>query len=1120
VPELLCGCFLVLALQRGEILMDGPAANLLDFLELIGNQREAAAESSRNVVVTAGAGSGKTRTLVARYLLNLSTGKLPRQVVAITFTEKAAREMRSRTRIWLRQLVLKARTIEERNFWAKLDAQMDSARIGTIHSLCAEILRSHPAEARLDPQFIVVEQNQTAALRSQAVGNALTWAIQQPEVAALFQSFSLNRLEALIGLFLEKRLEINPGSFAPTHLTNVIQNALLRFHQDETMVSVRNELRRAQADHSLVSDAGDLLADQVIALLALLETAEKALNQQDVTAAALALFTGRRTQMRINIGKRTSQTKEAIKALRGRYDELLQPWLGGAYAADLPPDPRMDQLLAEVSPLLEKLYSQGLTFYRKTLDEQSGLDFDDLEAGTVALLRNPTIRAHWQQEVAAVLVDEFQDTNIRQREIIQGLSGEQPGRLFVVGDARQSIYRFRGADVTVFTELQTEIRRQGGRSIDLDRTFRAHSDLLESTGALLAQVMGSEPDPQCPFYIPFAPLHSERKEHRPGMQSPFVECILASTENSEAARSASAHALASRLADLKRQAEIQSWDEVALLFRASTPFPIYEQALEDYGIPFVTIAGSGFYERPEVRDLLNILRALADPWDDQALAGMLRSPALGISDVGLYRLRQGPSNGFRSLQDSLHGDLSSLSPSDQKHALQAVSILDDLVFWVDRLPVAELLKRIVDRSDYRATLATCAHMPGSARLWRNVDKLISDAQKSGAVRVRAFLEYIATMRDVGARESEAASEAEGVVRLMTIHKAKGLEFPIVVLADANHRPNRGKGIAFRLGESWTFGVDKAEDSSLPFRLAQWQDNLQAEAEDQRLLYVALTRAQEKLIINGHLSLKDNRLRADGWLSSLLDAGGILPDALLAEAGTWKRARLIGGGEWGIWLAPMTLDAPIAERAPAPDWPDSMAEPLFSALPIAEIASVPILDQREHRRLSLEPHTPPARVVGEMVHKALQRWRFPEDSLLEPLLRTQAQMEGLLDEDLLGQAIREAKSLLTRFQRHPLFNEMNTALERRHELPFITRTSQEDAGWGFMDCLYRTSSGWVLVDFKTDELGSPVALDAAVNTYTAQLLQYRLAATALLGKTPRSLMCFLNANRVVEVREVE
>ena len=1098
---------------------DEPVTNLLDFLELIGDQREAAAESSRNVAVTAGAGSGKTRTLVARYLLNLSTGKLPRQVVAITFTEKAAREMRSRTRVWLRQLVLRAGTREERSFWAKLDAQMDSARIGTIHSLCAEILRSHPAEARLDPQFIVVEQNQTAVLRAQAVENALIWAIQQPEIAALLQSFSLNRLEALIGLFLEKRLEINPGSFAPTHLTQIIQKALLRFLKDEMAVSVCNELRQAQADHSLVSDAGDMLADQVIALLALLETAEKLINQQDSTASAQALFTARRTQMRINIGKRTSQAKDAVKALRERYDELLQPWLGGANAADVPPDPSPDNLLAEVSPLLEKLYTQALFFYRSALDEQSGLDFDDLEASTVALLRNPTIRSHWQQEVAAVLVDEFQDTNNRQREIILGLCGEQPGRLFVVGDARQSIYRFRGADVTVFTGLQTEIQREGGVSIDLDRTFRTHPALLESTSALLSQVMGSDPDPQRPFYIPFAPLHSERKEPRKGMHSPFVECILACGEDSEAARTASAHALAGRLAELKKLGEIQSWDEVALLFRASTPFPIYEQALEDYGVPFVTVAGSGFYERPEVRDLLNILRALADPWDDQALAGMLRSPALAISDVSLYQLRQGITNSFRSLRDSLRGDLSSLSPSDQNHALQAITILDDLVPWVDRLPVAGLLKRIMDRSDYRATLATCAHLPGSARLWRNIDKLISDAQKSGAVRVRAFLEYIATMRDVGARESEAASEAEGVVRLMTIHKAKGLEFPFVVLADANRRPNRGKGMAFRLGESWTFGIDKAEGSSLAFRLAQWQDNLQAEAEDQRLLYVALTRAQEKLIINGHLSLKDNRLKADGWLSTLLDAGGILPDALLAEAGTWKRAMIIGEGELGIWLAPINVDIPVPEQAHASVWPDSIAEPLFPALPIPLMASIPVFEQREHRRLSLEPRTPPARIVGEMVHKALQRWRFPGDASLEPLLRTKAQMEGLLDEVLMSQAIREAQSLLVRFQHHPLFYEMNTALERRHEVSFITKGTQEKVGWGFMDCLYRTSSGWALVDFKTDELRSPAALDAAVNKYTAQLLHYRQATIALIGQVPRSLMCFLNANRAVEVREV-
>ncbi|MHB1119924.1 MAG: 3'-5' exonuclease, partial [Bellilinea sp.] len=492
------------------------------------------------------------------------------------------------------------------------------------------------------------------------------------------------------------------------------------------------------------------------------------------------------------------------------------------------------------------------------------------------------------------------------------------------------------------------------------------------------------------------------------------------------------------------------------------------------------------------------------------------------SDVGLYQLRQrnlsnsNTSGTNRPLREALNSDLSSLSVSDQDHARRARLVLEDLEPWVDRLTVAELLKRAVDRTDYRATLATCAHLQGSTRLWRNVDKLISDAQKSGTVRVRAFLEYISTMRDVGARESEAASEAEGVVRLMTIHKAKGLEFPIVVLADANRRPNRGKGMAYQLGKSWTFEVDKAECRPLAFRLAQWQDSLQADAEDQRLLYVALTRAQEKLIINGHLTVKDNHLKADGWLSDLLDAGGILPDTLLTDAGTWKHASLINTAEWGIWLEPISMDAPTAELLPAPDWPESLAEPLYSKLSMPLIAPLAI---PEHRHFSFEPRTPPARIVGEMVHKALQHWRFSNDPLFETLMRTRAKMEGLLNEDLVNQAVHEAQTMLNRFQRHSLFVEMDTAIERHHEVPFIDATTQKGTSWGFMDCLYRTSAGWVLVDFKTDELRSQAELEAAVNIYSPQLLRYRQASIALLGKKPLSLMCFLNANRAVEVREV-
>jgi ATP-dependent exoDNAse (exonuclease V) beta subunit len=151
----------------------------------------------------------------------------------------------------------------------------------------------------------------------------------------------------------------------------------------------------------------------------------------------------------------------------------------------------------------------------------------------------------------------------------------------------------------------------------------------------------------------------------------------------------------------------------------------------------------------------------------------------------------------------------------------------------------------------------------------------------------------------------------------------------------------------------------------------------------------------------------------------------------------------------------------------------------------------------------------------MVHKALQRWRFPGDARLEPLLRTQARMEGLLEGALVERAVQEAENLLRRFQRQPLYAEMDAALERHHELPYI----ESAAEWGFMDCLYRTPQGWVLVDFKTDELRSPQAVDAAVEKYRPQLLRYRQAAEQLLGQAPRTRMCFLKVGKQVEVREV-
>ncbi|TFG47897.1 MAG: hypothetical protein E4H33_05115 [Anaerolineales bacterium] len=398
-----------------------------------------------------------------------------------------------------------------------------------------------------------------------------------------------------------------------------------------------------------------------------------------------------------------------------------------------------------------------------------------------------------------------------------------------------------------------------------------------------------------------------------------------------------------------------------------------------------------------------------------------------------------------------------------------------------------------------------------------MDKLIGDAQVSGLVGVRAFLEYITTMRDVGAREGEATSEAEGSVRLMTIHKAKGLEFPIVVLADAARRPNPGREVAFRLGDAWTVSPDKLESSPLAYRLARAQDALQNEAEDKRLLYVSLTRAQEKLIINGHMRMKNGQAYVDGWLDALLEAGGVLPNAITGEMGKWQPFPLSKETGWAIWIAPFENEAIIKETVEKPTWPESQEEPLFPALSAKQVFPT-IRKERPHNLL--DPRTPPARVVGDMVHKALQHWRFPDDPLLDQMLQTQAQMEGLLDERIVQQAIQEAKALLLRFRGYPLYTEIDTALERHHEVPFIGVSAQGNAQPGFIDCLFRTQESWTLVDFKTDELRNRQTLLAAQDMYTPQILRYRKAVEQWLGVVPKTLLCFLNVEKKIMVIEVD
>jgi len=1099
--------------------------NLLSRFGLTEIQKTAARERARDVAVTAGAGSGKTRTLVARYLPLLAECGSPRRIVAITFTEKAAREMRNRIRGEVRKLITEAEDELTRQRWTELESRLDSARISTIHSLCQEVLRAHPVEASLDPQFAVADENQAALLRAEAVRGVLTGAVEDLAFQPLFPLWKAGALENVLNQLVNQRLEMDGLLQVDNDPDQAIRHALGQWMQSHLFQSALEDLRQSKADGSLgkAANAADKLAVMALELLASLEQAQAQWVNGDMHEVALTLFTARRQQMKGTIGK-AGPLKALVKELREGYDAELA-WLGGAGSNDPAPAPAFERQVSQTYPLLLSLYIRARDAYLAALRRGNAVDFNDLEGKTHELLQRPEIAARWQAEIDWVLVDEFQDTNARQREIVRALCGGAASeaashKLFVVGDARQSIYRFRGADVTVFRNLQAEIQEAGGLLIDLDRTFRTHDGLLSALGNLLEPIMNAADLVQRPFHVPYAALTAHRSDPPGHVAAPHIEYVLAPGRDSTQGRKTAARALAQRLLALRSNGQIRAWSEVTLLFRASTSFQVYEDAFEAFGIPYVTVAGQGFYDRPEIRDVLNLLRVLADPWDDLALAGLLCSPAFGMRQVGLAQLRwKGEQKA--ALYQVLQGDLDGLEDADRAVAERAKAFLEELLPWVDRIPVAELLQRVVTWTDYRAILAA-----GSHRLWRNLDKLLADAQASGVVQVQAFLEYLSTLKDVGAREGEAAAEAEGAVRLMTIHKSKGLEFEFVVLADAARgTPNQSSSFFLLPGIGLSFKPDRIDNEPLSYRYAKALDKSQAESEDCRLLYVALTRAKDKALISGHYTAKESKISVTGWLKDLLNAAGFDPETLGSTEEARHEVNLPCGQPVVIWAnipedpisgpvsqAVLPIQAVIADQRP-------LYHPIIQpveAMVEEEELDIPIW------RATGQDNQLLGQTIGKMVHKAIQRWRFPGDSGLTNMLDTIAREAGVIETSRRQYALREAEQFLSRFRAHPLWQEIDHAAIRMHEVPYTLLRADDRTEVGYIDLLYqetKSSTGWMVVDFKTDTIQTEGELALLVDQYTRQARRYTRAVRSLLGSIDAVKLCFLDACGQVAVIEV-
>ena len=1092
----------------------------------------------KDIVVTAGAGTGKTRTLVARFLSLLAEGNPLRAVVAITFTNKAAREMRNRVREEVRKYLLKGQLSEqERANWQRIYEGLDGARISTIHSLAGDILRQHPAELGLDPEFELLDEGQSARMKALAVEAALAWAGGDDLASGLFSIFGAWKLRRILGELLHKRLDVaSVLSSLPEDVWAAWEPALIEpirtFVEDPVVRSGLEGLTSLKADGTMdrAQEAGDLLVDDLRIVIDAWQTIDESSQQEDWVQVSRSLRLLRDHLKQKGRGENWAPAKPraVIKELQRIYQETI-----GKAEFDLAVDRK---LATEVIPALRALFHYADQYYAAAREQINGLDFDDLEGLILHLFNDfPDVLTYWQGEIQALLVDEYQDTNARQRELVNLLTGGG-NQLFIVGDGKQSIYRFRGADVAVFRQEQKRIAGKG-ESCHLERSYRSHSLLLENLNSMLAPVLGDAAD--LPYLEPFSELKSGREEP-PKLDLPaYVEVHLALGSKAAGAGNLAAEAVAARLlAILGRDvggdgSDQINYGDVAVLCRASSSFSDFEGAFEKAGIPYTTISGQGFFERPEIRDVLNALRVFTDPENDLALAGLMRSPASGFPDGFLLDVRDFQrAEKLGSLYEAARVYKTQGAGDDRLNLDSFLSMVEEYAALAGRVTTAELISRFLESTAYAAGLT----LAGLERSVNNLRKLVADAQASGIVNLIDFLNYVAEIRDVAVREGEAQMVSEGAVQIMTVHQAKGLEFPVVILGDAAKRGRFTRDILLddQFGLIPPFSIQRVEEDpagrpfilsgrSFAYEIALEAERLKEEAETNRLLYVAATRAQDLLIISGAAGnpTRDHKLPTlAGWLGKLSGPLGLGDlDLELDRDGNQIHRMLIENPGLTVSLSLYERQAELDFSLEMPQMGEDDGEgPIDPGLwekaglsiGSAEPGEITLKTIYPAAKISAAPRAP-SRIVGEVVHQALRRWKFPADGEADFINWAEVEFRsaGIYDSQAIRSGYRRARQILERFSATELFRRMQEAEVLLHEVPYNLPGEKGSFEIGSIDALFREESQWVLVEFKTDEIRPGKEIDWSSVDYLQQVGNYLHAAERLLDQRPDPILCFLD-----------
>ncbi len=1074
-------------------------------MDLTAEQRTIIEAEASDLAVSAGAGSGKTRVLVERYVQLLRDCSIP-QIAAITFTEAAAAEMRDR----VRREVMSDPALEQHR------ALLDEAAIGTVHSLGLRLLREHPVEAGLDPASAVLAADEAELLRRAACIEAIDAAAEAGGdrtrallgIGVYHAGLQLPRMVAQRDAVVAAFAAMGADSAGwPAHVRAVLE-ARYGPRQGELRRQAGEIAWRIRRDARGVNESLSAVVQEVLPPL----TEAREADSWEDFANALGEAA---SHVRLNVGRRSppdSDVKDAMRALR---DDVA------AEARRLPGWNEHDGPAIEVLAGLRALFEDAVRRYEAAKQAQNALDFLDLELGAVALLRDhAAVAAGVRGRFRHLMVDESQDINPVQAELIEliaggGGDGPRPA-LFLVGDARQSIYRFRGADMRRFTALQDLVASRGGPLLPLSRSFRSHDDLVSRINELFGEVFaGTELD------LAALPPMTGRPAAAPS-GGPHLTLTQIGNTAPDGARSSEynrrrveADAVAGEIRGLLDEGRLV-WDrrddrmrpaqpgDIAILLRRFANVHVFQQALDTHGVAAATPSGTGFFTRQEVLDCINLLRWLAEPQDELALSGVLRSPFFALADDTLLALR---GERGRPLRAALADPPPEVAGGDRARCAHAAETLAALRRAAASLPADALLELALERSAFEASWAPLA---GGEQARANIRKLLRIVRTLAGHPLSEVVSYLEQRRDdLDPREGPATLDRPDAVQLMTVHGAKGLEFPIVFVPEAHLasirswdavRWNREDGV------SVTLRPDE-EDERRPRpgfyeHLARRDEEEDAE-EHRRLFYVAATRAGDYL----HISGDESRRGGGGWLHALRDAheGGALRAIELREP-----------------LPPDT--SALARRQPLPVLrPPAASEerdyvpPLLARPPVIPLrASTPVTalrppqaDRQQYRR-----GDGLAALRGLIVHRALEvSGGAPgslDDAALADLAREQS--ERALDDATAARLAAEVREMLDLYTNSPVAVALATpGVERWFELPFAWDWDGVPVH-GSIDLVYRDADGWHVIDFKSDRLDGTSAREAASH-YAVQIGLYQRALEAAVGAPASVALLFLRSGEL-------